>query len=534
VLGELVRCARNCGRHDVARRALAETLDMAGSGEDRVAADAHRQLADLAVLDEDFAGARRHFEAAAAAAETTGPRLDAARRWFALASFLADQTRPGEALRVMVRAREVAGTRCDPAFDSECLGFEGLLHAMLGQPEAAREHVNRALEIAIEHNLTREAAMAYRRVANIREYGSDYAGEREAHLHAVALCRSQNEAESEHSCLTCLSYVFFRTGEWKRALDTTRALMKQPDAHPAMKAGAVGVQSMIAAFRGQHRRAFAKLEESRIALRRFGVLSFEFHLLWAQAISFESAGARDEAAKVYRRMLDLWDDTEDRHDILPGAVSAAAFFSDAVNAQQLARVTDVLHTIARDNDNDESRAARLAVLAETAAANGDWATAVTHMTGARVGYDRLGVAVERALVRRRLARMLIVAGRELEAATEREACAVIARQLGMRTTLASIDVGPGSPAPRRDAALTGRQHDVLRLLAAGLTNKEAAERLGLSPRTVEMHVASLLDRLNCRTRAEAIRRAGERGLLEEAGDSRDRRGHQSPQTSSFP
>jgi DNA-binding CsgD family transcriptional regulator len=340
-------------------------------------------------------------------------------------------------------------------------------------------------------------------------------------LRAVALCHSQNESESENACLTCLSYVFFRTGEWKRALDTTRTLLKQSGAHPVMKAGAVGVRAMIAAFRGQHRQAAAKLEESRIALRRFGVLSLEFHLLWALAFSMESAGERDGTARIYRRMLDLWDDTEDRHDILPGAVSAAAFFLDAGDTRQLARVTDTLHTIARENDNDESRAARLAVLAETAAAGRDWATAITHMSGARDGYDRLGVAVERALVRRRLMRMLIEAGREREAATERQACAAIARELGMRTTLAALDAVQRRPVvPRRHAALTGRQHDVLRLLAAGLTNKEAADRLHLSPRTVEMHVASLLDRLNCRTRAVAIRRAGELGLLEESGTFR--------------
>jgi hypothetical protein len=244
------------------------------------------------------------------------------------------------------------------------------------------------------HQLTREAAIAYRRVANIREYDSDYAGEREAHLHAVAVCRKQNHAESEHSCLTCLSYVFFRIGDWKRALATTRDLIRNPDAHPAMKSGATGVQAMIAAFRGQHRQALTKLEESRLGLRRFGVLTLEFHLMWAEAWSRESSGDDAGAARSYLRMLDLWDQTEDRHDILPGAVSAAAFFADAGELRQVARITDIVHTIAAENDTDESRTARLAVLAESAAQRGDSESAITHLRNARDGYDRLGVAID--------------------------------------------------------------------------------------------------------------------------------------------
>ena len=80
--------------------------------------------------------------------------------------------------------------------------------------------------------------------------------------------------------------------------------------------------------------------------------------------------------------------------------------------------------------------------------------------------------------------------------------------------LVEEDLPNPRPGEGTNGALTARQHDVLHLLAAGLTNKEAADRLHLSPRTVEMHVAALLDRLNSRTRTEAIRRAGDLGLLE--------------------
>jgi DNA-binding NarL/FixJ family response regulator len=56
--------------------------------------------------------------------------------------------------------------------------------------------------------------------------------------------------------------------------------------------------------------------------------------------------------------------------------------------------------------------------------------------------------------------------------------------------------------------------DVLRLVAVGRTSREIGEALFISPRTVEMHVQSILGKLDCRSRAEATRKASELGLLQ--------------------
>jgi DNA-binding NarL/FixJ family response regulator len=56
------------------------------------------------------------------------------------------------------------------------------------------------------------------------------------------------------------------------------------------------------------------------------------------------------------------------------------------------------------------------------------------------------------------------------------------------------------------ATLTPREVEVLRLLADGLTDREIAEALTVSPRTVETHVSSVLHKLGARNRAEAARR----------------------------
>lgn len=62
-------------------------------------------------------------------------------------------------------------------------------------------------------------------------------------------------------------------------------------------------------------------------------------------------------------------------------------------------------------------------------------------------------------------------------------------------------------APKRGgpSAISRREKDVLRLLALGYTNRQAAEELGLSVRTVEAHRANLMAKLGLRNRAELVR-----------------------------
>ena len=64
--------------------------------------------------------------------------------------------------------------------------------------------------------------------------------------------------------------------------------------------------------------------------------------------------------------------------------------------------------------------------------------------------------------------------------------------------------------------LSRRQSQILGLVAQGMTDKQVARELGLSPRTVEMHVALALRALSCANRAEAVHRAGQEGLLNDA------------------
>jgi DNA-binding NarL/FixJ family response regulator len=70
--------------------------------------------------------------------------------------------------------------------------------------------------------------------------------------------------------------------------------------------------------------------------------------------------------------------------------------------------------------------------------------------------------------------------------------------------LAATGRGPRAGASRLDL-LSPRELEVLRLLAEGLTDREIGEALGISTRTVETHVGSVLRKLEARNRAAAVR-----------------------------
>ena len=91
------------------------------------------------------------------------------------------------------------------------------------------------------------------------------------------------------------------------------------------------------------------------------------------------------------------------------------------------------------------------------------------------------------------ARPALATFQRLGAARDADAASSLLRELG----------AAGRAHPRREGSLTSRETEVLSLLAEGLSNAVIAERLYISRRTAEHHVASILSKLGLRSRAEA-------------------------------
>ncbi len=82
------------------------------------------------------------------------------------------------------------------------------------------------------------------------------------------------------------------------------------------------------------------------------------------------------------------------------------------------------------------------------------------------------------------------------------------------TTLRSThEQPPPSSAPDRPGGLTSREVEVLGLVATGMTNAQVAQRLFISPRTVQRHLNSIFHKLGVGSRAAATRFAVEHGLV---------------------
>jgi DNA-binding NarL/FixJ family response regulator len=103
--------------------------------------------------------------------------------------------------------------------------------------------------------------------------------------------------------------------------------------------------------------------------------------------------------------------------------------------------------------------------------------------------------------------------RELAEAVRLAHAGVVQFDSAAAARLATALDRPASPPAAPDHALTAREIEVLRLVAAGSTNREIAARLYLSDGTVKNHISRILGRLGLRDRTQAAIYARDHGLL---------------------
>jgi len=95
-----------------------------------------------------------------------------------------------------------------------------------------------------------------------------------------------------------------------------------------------------------------------------------------------------------------------------------------------------------------------------------------------------------------------------------EQIALLARRGRIRLTGDDALVGPGADGSGGELGLTERELEVLRLVAAGRSNREIAAELFISPKTASVHVSNILGKLGVGSRGEAAARAHARRLFD--------------------
>jgi ATP/maltotriose-dependent transcriptional regulator MalT len=300
-------------------------------------------------------------------------------------------------------------------------------------------------------------------------------------------------------CRTHYGSVLFASGRWEEAeAELLAALRIAEGAEPAM--------------RGE---ALAKLAELRLAQGRVeeaerlveGLSDRPAAVCVAASIQLVRGELAVAASMLERRLGEVgWE-----------CLEAAALVELLVEASiecgklpgDVASRVRRLAALGEDSGCEPMAARAERALGRLSIAAEDARSAVPHIERALARFVRLEMPLETERSRVLLARALAGEAREVATAEAKRALAGF-EQLGAARDadaaaafLRSLGVKAARTGPKGLRLLTKREREVLELLGEGLSNPEIAERLVVSRKTVEHHVARVLSKLGLRGRAEA-------------------------------
>src|SRR4051812_31654199 len=522
-LERYAHCSELAGDIAEAVRAWRELSDIRGArGDGVLVAQAQRRLAAAYDLkgERDSAFAARRV-AAEAFAENGLP-----------AEAALDHVSMANQLRITakhVAAVEMARTAVAEADQAERMdlrirarGIEGMALAKSGEYDAGLTIVREALAIALEHELTPVAAELYQRLSVVLYDAADYHHAAEALDTAMDLCRLDDGGGIEEACVSCIAYVLRELGEWQEA----GAICRDLAASGKSLFVADGLLGSIHAYQGRFSSARRMLNASLAQSSRIGHFNMTVDSTTALAFVSAAEGAHDEAVGHCRAILARWEVSDDHHYALSGLRWSAAYLARTGEREDAHACTDALTRIASASGQPEALAALAHAIAELALLDGEPEAAAEQLTNALDLHRGIDMPFVRTQIELRAGVALAAAG-ELEAGLERLSAAYrTARGLGARPLAAEAAreaaalgdsvvrrLGRGAEADAEEGGLSRREREVVRLLAVGRTNREIAQELFLSPRTVDMHVRNILRKLDCRSRVEAANRASELGLV---------------------
>ncbi|MGI8632589.1 MAG: LuxR C-terminal-related transcriptional regulator [Solirubrobacterales bacterium] len=312
-------------------------------------------------------------------------------------------------------------------------------------------------------------------------------------------------------CLVHRAQVLQIRGEWDAAaaaVEHARRRLSDPP-HPAV--------GMAYYQLGELHRLRGELHEAEEAYRQAHVAGRDPQP--GLALLRLAEGRADSAATAIGAALDAAGDRVSRAQLLP---AHAEIMMAVGRREEAAAAADELDELAK------AGAATMlgAIAAQTRGflllVDGDATAALGPLRSALDAWQQLRAPYEAAEVRVLLAGACRQLDHRERAELECDAARAVFEALGAAPALARLDrllsddprdVGGSSGALGRDQTVTNRELEVLRLVAAGRTNRQIAGELAISQKTVERHLENIFTKLDVSNRAAATARAYEHGLL---------------------
>jgi DNA-binding CsgD family transcriptional regulator/tetratricopeptide (TPR) repeat protein len=369
--------------------------------------------------------------------------------------------------------------------------MEVLIHALnnVGTAQALQDleegcrKLEESLRLALEGEFQEHVARAYTNLSCRTMEARCYRAARVWLERGVVYCMQRDLDSWAFYMRSYLARAFFEQGEWTRAAEEAASILVHPTVSPITRIPALVVLARVRVRRGDPGAAELLDEALALALptgelqRIAPVAAARAEAAWLAGDAVRAASEAREAYQLSLSRDNPWERGEIcfwlwRAGVLPSppdgiaepfALQITGQPRDAATAWEVLGCPYEQAAALTDSDQESDLRAALAI------------------------FERLGATPAASLVRQRL------------------------RHCGAR----GIPRGP-RPTTRGNAlGLTRRQMQILDLVAQGLANGEIADRLFISPKTVDHHVSAILGKLAVQSRGEAAAVARARGILAE-------------------
>lgn len=392
---------------------------------------------------------------------------------------LSDQS--DECIRWGEEAISMAKELSDPETLSHALNNVGTVYMRKDKTRAkGLEFLQQSLQIALKNSFEEHAARAYTNLGSNAVEMKDYEFAKKIIEEGNQYCEERNLESWFNYLLVYTARLNLETGNWNEAFYLAGSLIKKEEQTPIVKIGALVIVAIIKMRQGEDdilpllteakEKAFESMEQQRIIPALVAMLEYE----WLK-------GSRIIQKKELDHAIDLIRHTGNKYE--NGEFCYWLFKS----RKEVVQTPEVY------------KGYEVSTKTQALSAAGVW--------------EQLGCPYEQAL--------LLFEGTEDD---KRKAIAIMQKlgasavyeklKMQMRSAgIKKIPRGLRQSTKTNPAQLTNRELDVLHLLKNGTQNKEIAQTLFISPKTVDHHISSILFKLDVSSRSKAVTEAARLGIL---------------------